>query len=240
VPSDTLLVDHLRGDRRTPPGRGFTLIELLIVVAIIAILAAIAVPNFFVAQTRAKVSRVKSDLRTVGVAIEAYQVDHADVMPPRGYKSPLLNFNIWVQSSKSCCLGGQGRRLTSPIAYITSLPQDIFNLPAKAYAGWPGLEWVSFGYVYYGKGGIFGGPEFQQGQTGSHIQEVYPGKRYRWFIQATGPDRAYNAGPNPGAADNWHAVNGGLGGIYDPTNGTLSAGDMYFLETVGLVGGGGT
>ena len=53
----------------------FTLIELLIVVAIIAILAAIAVPNFLEAQTRAKVARVKNDLRSVATAIEAYRVD---------------------------------------------------------------------------------------------------------------------------------------------------------------------
>src|SRR6266545_3682317 len=51
---------------------GFTLIELLIVVAIIAVLAAIAVPNFLEAQTRAKVSRCKADLKTIATAFEAY------------------------------------------------------------------------------------------------------------------------------------------------------------------------
>ena len=56
--------------------RGFTLIELLIVVAIIAILAAIAVPNFLEAQTRSKVSRVKSDMRTIATGLESYQVDY--------------------------------------------------------------------------------------------------------------------------------------------------------------------
>ena len=54
---------------------GFTLIELLIVIAIIAILALIAIPNFLEAQTRAKVSRVKADMRTLGGACEAYTVD---------------------------------------------------------------------------------------------------------------------------------------------------------------------
>ena len=55
--------------------KAFTLIELLIVVAIIAILAAIAVPNFLEAQVRAKVSRVKADERSLTNAIEMYRVD---------------------------------------------------------------------------------------------------------------------------------------------------------------------
>jgi prepilin-type N-terminal cleavage/methylation domain-containing protein len=56
--------------------KGFTLIELLIVIAIIAILAAIAVPNFLEAQTRAKVARVKSDQRSLATGLEAYYVDN--------------------------------------------------------------------------------------------------------------------------------------------------------------------
>jgi len=56
--------------------KGITLIELLIVIAIIAILAAIAVPNFLEAQTRAKVSRVKADQRSLATGLEAYYVDN--------------------------------------------------------------------------------------------------------------------------------------------------------------------
>ena len=56
--------------------KGFTLIELLIVVAIIGIIAAIAIPNLLNAIDRGKQKRTMADLRSMGTAVEAYSVDN--------------------------------------------------------------------------------------------------------------------------------------------------------------------
>jgi len=85
--------------------KGFTLIELLIVVAIIAILAAIAVPNFLEAQIRSKVSRAKADMRSVATALEAYFTDNNHY--------PNHSENGWPYYIT--------RQITTPMAYMTSV-----------------------------------------------------------------------------------------------------------------------
>jgi general secretion pathway protein G len=63
--------------------KGFTLIELLIVVAIIGIIAAIAIPNLLNAIDRGKQKRTMADLRSIGTAIESYSIDN-NVYPTAG------------------------------------------------------------------------------------------------------------------------------------------------------------
>lgn len=94
---------------------GFTLIELLIVVAIIGILAAIAVPNFLNAQMRAKVANAVSDMRAIDTALEMYRMDKG-------------HYPYW-QDSAGVNVNPVNRRLiplTTPMSYMSSVPQDPF------------------------------------------------------------------------------------------------------------------
>jgi len=138
---------------------GFTLIELLIVVAIIGILAGIALPNFLEAQTRSKVSRVKSDLRTITVALEAYHTDNR-IYPSSTLIPPFMRFNP----------------LTTPTSYLTSVPLDVFRTNDPGYRPFPLFGHYAYGAMPIDKESRYAlasiGPDLQ---VNHEVIEFYPG-----------------------------------------------------------------
>jgi prepilin-type N-terminal cleavage/methylation domain-containing protein len=212
---------------------GFTLIELLIVVAIIAILAAIAVPNFLEAQVRSKVSRTKADMRSVATALEAYFVDanryppdYSQVIKPGGgavVTNPIYrNYNTMM---------GRLSHLTTPIAYMTSLPDDVFASKLVATSGVTRYNGSPLPTDPYREGGVASGaitrPIVYDYATYDRQLIGQGESAAAWLNISSSPATVAWALNSPGPDVSVHEYLGFANfTIYDPTNGTVSVGQV--------------
>ncbi|MBN2329658.1 MAG: prepilin-type N-terminal cleavage/methylation domain-containing protein [Candidatus Omnitrophica bacterium] len=184
---------------------GFTLIELLIVVAIIGILAAIAVPNFLNAQIRAKVSRTMSDIRSIATALEMYNTDKGAYPPGRA---------TWAIFGLD--------RLTSPTAYMASIPIDPFapteSSTARSLGGYGWFPEVLPYYVYLWEQNF-------SDSLNTAISRDYLFRKGEMKDPTASPPKIFHfyqiraMGPN---------AQGDYSMAYDPSNGLLSPGDISY------------
>ena len=121
-----------------PNRRGFTLIELLIVVVIIGILAAIAVPKFQNTKGKANAASLRADLRNLVTAEEAYFYDNAT------YTTDIPSLNIRVTTGVTITFGtatpgGWSAKVTHPMAWPIQCAIFFGSAPALAPATTEGL-----------------------------------------------------------------------------------------------------
>ncbi|MFB3789112.1 MAG: type II secretion system protein [bacterium] len=159
--------------------QAFTLIELLIVVAIIGILAAIAVPNFLNAQTRAKIARVQGEFRSIATALESYHMDTNFYPPWRTYE----NGDIWPVAWRL-------RPLTTPVAYMSSVPYiDPFVTSANGITREQPHSAYEVGYNY--------GEAYSSAVTMKQRPLSADWRCSEWRIESAGPDGIQHAASIP-------------------------------------------
>ncbi|MEW6234596.1 MAG: prepilin-type N-terminal cleavage/methylation domain-containing protein [Candidatus Omnitrophota bacterium] len=220
--------------------KGFTLIELLIVVAIIGVLAAIAVPNFLNAQLRAKIARCYSDMKAMNTSVQQLQLD-TNHLPIDGWDDDTASGRKILKE----VFNGVGdfteaeRKtshylavLTSPISYMSAVPIDPFLSVGKSASSY-GFGSPYDTYIYADVD-----PHITENTRNQGIQCLNPGaladqyhitplKTGEWAFIGVGPDGVSGIGTS-GTYDS-------RGFPYNASNGLVSLGDIV-MTSGGILG----
>jgi len=195
---------------------GFTVVELLIVIAIISIIAAIAVPNLMSANIRAKVSGVKADMGSIAIALEDYKIDdpgrNYPIEPPSPYGHDEIAVSGQAFDDPSDALGLG--KLVYPLdasepTYLKRIPGDPFNDSGEEE--WNGTSGAHNNhYCYF---------------TANANQESSSTEAKYWALVSYGPDKDQDITSYVNAKN---AVNNGTN-LYDPDSGITSSGDIVII-----------
>lgn len=189
--------------------RGVNLLEILCVIAALAVLAAMALPNLMEARARAHTSRAIADLRTQRLGIEAYAADHL-AFPRMTHGDPPYND---LYEGKGLPLqpvyGTLGPWLTTPVAYLSEFDTiDPFARSSRLAAD-------ARMYTYQDLG-----TRLRLGMMDPIF--VFPPHENDFFERSFGAYAQMSIGPD-GTVEPFYTQ-------YDPTNGTFSAGNLWVSQ----------
>lgn len=181
---------------KIPGQSGFTLVELIIVVSVVALLTAIAVPNFLRAQTRAQLAHAQKDLDSLHHTLTIRSMDNPKAN--NRHADPLLSY---LGTATGDC--GSYMVLTTPITYIPNMRdvQDIFYKDPENL-GFPPFYPLGECYSFY--------------SSKSGVQA--------WAAVGRGPDAFYETQLVFPLIEKGLSINRPW--LYDPSNGLLSRGDL--------------
>jgi len=111
--------------------KGFTLVEIMIVVAIIALLAAIAVPGFLRARKRSQASRILNDLRMIDAAVDQYAIETnrstGNVVSTADWTNYLKKNSMLYNTGKSLLGSAYGSQTVDTIPRVPSTDYNVLS-----------------------------------------------------------------------------------------------------------------
>jgi len=110
--------------------KGFTLVEIMIVVAIIALLAAIAIPNLLQARITANTAAAKANVRSLSTAAETYSTANAG-----GYPADVAALTTFIASAANYCASPSLVQGYSYTCTLSSTGYTIVAAPGSAQTG---------------------------------------------------------------------------------------------------------